>query len=283
MSSGVIYLNHGTKHLARLVVSLYSLRKVYAGPITVLESGEESAKDIVCRIAHDPRINVGVQQFPFTRLKRHSCYVNKASLWRHSPYDPTLLLDADTVVAKDPSPLFELAEKERGGFVVTRFSNWHTGGKIVRGRLEQWRRVRDQELNVPKLLHKVLMAPRGAVNTGVVCWRKNSEFLYAWERLTQAGWKCSFSDEVACQVLLPSYEHTMVDCRYNASPIYPACEPEKVVIWHFHGNKQCRAEALPYWWPVYAECVEKNIAGIAEWTPAGDERLAKYLEQQKKY
>jgi lipopolysaccharide biosynthesis glycosyltransferase len=280
VNRGVIYLNHGTKHCARLAVSLYSLRKVYGGPIVVMDTGEESAKGIVAKIASETRLNVTVQPIPFTRLRRHSCYVAKPSLWRYSPFETTLLLDADTVVVKEPSKLFELAEQESDGLVVTRFSNWDTQGKIVSGRIEQWRGIKDSKLDVPHMIVRARGTPQGAVNTGVVCWRKGSPFLPAWERLSKAGSKCSLTDEVCCQLLLTQFKHAMVDCRYNASPLYPACSPEHVVIWHFHGNKQCRAEALPFWWPVYAECMEQNIAGIMEWTPAGDERLGKYLEQR---
>ncbi len=289
-SRGICYYNHGTKHLARLLVSLYSLRRHYSGPVTVLDTGESGG--LVERIAGARGLGADVQTIPHEALRRNSCYVAKAGLWRHSPYSTTVLLDADTVVARDPAGLFCLVEaSDSGGVVVTRFSDWVTTGSIVRGRIERWRGVRCpadnrgmlKSLSADELVEASLEAPHAAINTGVICWAQEARgFLRDWERLTRAGWRCPLTDELAAQNLIRRYRHTLVDDRYNCSPIY-GVNKSRAVIWHAHGSKHCQRadergqEGHKIWWPVFAEVWRVNLAGVQQWAPAGDGALAHCL------
>jgi hypothetical protein len=276
---GICYFNHGTKCLVRLAVSLFSLRKVYSGPVAVLDAGESDG--IAERIARDERLaGVGgtlLKAVPIYQQPKHSAVCAKPTLWRHSPFDVSLLLDSDTAVAGDPSLLLDLAEDPSGpGILFTRFSNWTTHREEVAWRLRRWRGVRCDRVNVAGLLRKATECPRPALNAGVVAWRRDAAMLPMWEQLTKAGWRCSLPEELAAQLLAAVYPYVLVDDRYNCSPIHGQ-NREKVCIWHFHGNRQCQPEALPIWWPLYQECLELNIGGIREWTPAGDKRLAEHL------
>lgn len=287
-SRGFCYFNHGTKHLARLLVSLASLRRHYGGPVAVLDTGESGG--LVERIAGARGLGAELVRIPFEALRRNSCYVAKAGLWRHSPYATTVLLDADTVVARDPAGLFGLVEaSESGGVVVTRFSDWVTTGPIVRGRIERWRGVRCpadnrgllKSISADELVAASLDAPHAAINTGVVGFcREARGFLRDWERLTRAGWRCPLTDEISCQLLLRKYRHTLVGDEFNCSPLFGK-RKSQAVIWHAHGHKEFREEALPIWWPVIKECWDQNVGGYREWARETDERLATFLDTAK--
>jgi hypothetical protein len=273
---GVIYFHHGAKHSVRLVVSLYSLRRVYQGPVAILDSGEPVTKPILECLRADKRLNVSIKPIPLERLKRNTAYVGKASLWRHSPFDVSLLIDADTVVRKDPSRLLEFAATGPG-FVVTRFSNWHTAAGAVAGRVQRWKGITDSKVDIPRLVSKTLGHPYAAINTGVVAWRDKAPILSLWERVTKAGARTPFTDELACQLLCSEHEHVLVTERYNWSPIYGRAPLDEVVIVHCHGHKECRPEAWPIFGPLFRECWEQNMAGVRDWGPSLDAKIQEYM------
>lgn len=277
---GVVYFNLGMKCLARLVVSLHSLREHYDGPVTILNGGGDNG--LVNRIALDSRLRANVKEIEVAPLRRNTAYVAKSSLWRHSPYRLSLLLDSDTLVSGSPLPLFYFADEH--GFVATRFSNWLTTTPIISNRLIRWGAIRCDGIDVGRLVNESLDAPHIAINTGVVAFRKDSPFLENWERLTRAGHKLPFTDELAAQILLRHSEHAIVTEQYNASPIYARCPMEERIIHHFHGGKHVTfaggergQQGYAIWWPKFQECVSGNVGGVCDWAPAGDERLGGHL------
>lgn len=278
MSRGVIFFNHGQKHCARLVVALSSLRQHYGGPISILDTGESGG--VAESIAADGRLAVELQQIPFVARRRNSCYVAKSSLWRHSPYDTTVFLDADTITCGSIQTLFDMAADRAGpGFVVTRFSNWITTGDIIRKRIERWHGIEATGIDVERLIRKSLERPHAAINTGIMAWRKDAAILKPWQALTEAGWRTPFTDELAAQLLIRELPHVLLSDRWNCSPIY-GFEKEKAVIWHAHGSKHVAFDANrgheghSLWWPRFCHAWKQNIGGIQSWAPAGDDRLA---------
>lgn len=285
MEFGVLLFNHGTAHCARLVVAIHSLRKHYGGPVTILDTGRSGG--IVEKIAADKRLEVEARQIPFVERRRNSCYCMKASLWRDSPYDATLFLDADTLVARSIEPLIEIVCSELSpGFVATRFSDWLTTGEMIRGRIEKWHGVKveadgdEKPIDVRELIRLSLESPWPAINTGVIGWRDDArKTLRAWERITHAGWRCPFTDELAAQLLVRKWPYVLVADRFNCSPIYGR-DKDSAVIWHAHGRKALTrpdgrgAEAHKIWEPVFREVFAGDVGGIREWAPAGDETLA---------
>jgi hypothetical protein len=274
---GVLYFHHGTKHSARLVASLYSLRSVYDGPVTILDTGESGG--IIEKIAADDRLAATVTGIRIKKLKRHTSYVAKAGLWRESPYDCSLLLDCDTLVVKPIDQLRAIiCDRSNPGFVVTRFSDWVTQGNIISGRLKQWKEISVRGLDVADALKRSLREVHPAINTGVVGFRKDTEdVLRAWEKLTTAGAECSFSDELAAQIVIRLFKHTLVADYFNHSVLY-GTQPKKAVIIHAHGGKHLRPEMGGRWLSVYQHCIAENVGGIADWTPAGDPVLATHLQ-----
>lgn len=287
---GILYYNHGQKCLARLVVSCYTLRQHYGGPVTVLDTGESGG--LLDRIAADERLGLEVRRVPFEVLRRHSCYVAKAGLWEHSPYGTTILLDSDTVVARDPAGLWGAVEAPgSGGVVVTQFSDWVTTGQMIRGRIEKWRGVvvpgqhgnEHDQIRADELVERCLAWSWPALNTGLIGWSQEGlGFLRDWKRLTRAGWRCPFTDELAAQLLARRYRHTVLGDEWNCSPIYGQ-NRHKAVIWHLHGSKHVAREGgrgqqgHAIWWPAFLACWRENVGHVRDWAPAGDEHLGPHL------
>lgn len=274
MTAGVLFLNISTKCLARLVVSLHSLRQHYDGPICLINAAGHDG-GIAERIAADERLGVELRQTDIKIYRRRSAYVAKPSLYRFTPFERTLFVDADTVFIDDPSPML----KFESPFVVTQFSNWRCDGGIVRKRIEPFLRIGDSAIGVPRLASQVIREGWPAINTGVFKFDLDWAGMRSWERLTQAArTRANFTDEIAANVLLPFFDDDamIVDDRYNWSPLYgQSADP---VIVHSHGQKSCRPESLPYFWPVFSSAWDQNIGGICDWIrQTGERRLLDYL------
>src|SRR5262245_23129169 len=106
MSHGVVYLLTNIQLAARLVVSLYSLRRWYHGPIAVFTTRPES-HEIGKRCADDPVLRV-CQHRCIERpgLGYTSSYLTKTTILERSPYKISVFLDADTIVNGSISELF---------------------------------------------------------------------------------------------------------------------------------------------------------------------------------
>lgn len=276
MSAGILFFNHGVRHIARLVVAIHSLRKHWCGEVFVLHTGDPDSAPILKQIDDDRRLGVSLRRFNMQQLRRNSCYVAKSGLWRHSPFDVSLLVDSDTMFLRSPQPLLDLvADREKPGFLVTAFSDWVTNGKTIGGRLRKWHNVKCDGMNVQAMEIESLLKPLPAVNTGVVGWRDDRESLQtlrAWWDLTTAGQRNPFTDELAAQLLIRHYPHQLVAETWNSSVLY-AKDRENAAILHMHGGKHLRPEAGGRWEAEYRECCAAGIAGIEKWGPATDSRL----------
>ncbi len=277
MNPGIIYYNMGRKNLARLCVSLYTLRQVYDGPVAVLFRDKPNEpprwfKRLVKKLGAEMiRVDMGDA----------SALTAKASLWRYSPFDPTLYLDADTVVLEHPKQLLDLAAD--GAFVTTQFCEWGTNSRRIGGRIRAW-----SPLLSDNQLQAALDYGR-AVNTGVVAWRSDNKFLPWWEKYAQAGWakKCTrrMVDELACQVLLSRFEDQVdvLPDGWNWSPkfskerSFPIAGggPVKPGIVHFHGYKHVH----PYPMCVYWKCMWHAMRKKYDIKPDGDRRLTRYVNE----
>lgn len=261
---GVCFFNLGTKHVARLAVALWSLRKVYDGPIAILHGNDDGKQ--ICGELSTASGAVAVE-VPVVQRRRHTAYCMKSSLWRHSIFDTTLLSDSDVVYLTDPTPLLDLAAKEPH-LVVSRFADWHTGKPLIQKRIQPWAAVKCEGIDTKQLVRDSLESPRAAINTGLIAWSTAAEpFLEDWERLTAAGAKLPLTDEIAAQCLLRAHDHTLVSTAWNFSPLYSCGEPKIV---HHHGRKELRSEAIGYWLPPFMEAWNSNFASIQAWMPDAD-------------
>lgn len=280
MERGVIYLVTGPAHAVRAVVSLRSLRRHFDGPITFYTTQPESA-EVAARCAADARLQVQHLETNQVISPKNSSFLTKLELLTQTPFDVTLYLDADTLVVGPIDDLFAAAENQE--FAATQFAHWVSSGKTIRRRIEAWRdlpqeRIPAQELN--KLVEEALVT-RPAVNGGVFAFRRDSPLLAPWRELAYAGWQTFICDEIALQLLLPRYEHSVLDCRFNCSPVF-AHRQADVRIWHFHGERHVKNERCrELWWPNYRSCVLDNIGGLADWSPGADPQLARFLKGKR--
>lgn len=269
MTQGICYFLCGNwkKYLGCLVVSLHSLRQHWDGPVSVCIP-QEFVNPLQYREIPSIETFDGATIVPLAPVPRHVPYVTKASLWRHSPYDRTLLLDADTVVTGDISELFQAK------LTVTQFCEWRTTGKIVGGRLQQWA---DRGIR-PNRVWKLRQFAEPAINTGVVAWDRGGAplMLEEWEQLTREGWECSFTDELAMQILWNDFAAKggrLLDDRFNCSAIF-GVNRDDARIWHYHGRRMVRrAEAGEMYRPHLLAALEANAGGIRDWLPDVDPPL----------
>ena len=262
---GVLYLSMGTKHHARLTVSLYALRKHYGGPIAVM-SPQEPAIEVLSKITDDHAIKADILIIEPARLRRNSHYVTKTLMSKYTPFKNNVFLDADTLPVKPIDDLWPYRKE----LFLTQFTTWISNRPPVKGRIEKWKDA------APELVVRALTKSYPAVNTGVIGFLKDDPCMTAWYDLTIKN-PIFIADGIAMQLLYPNYPVMVRDDGYNCSPIYGQ-NKDKAVIWHFHGGKHLRSEAQPLWLPIYKECWERNIGQIRDWTPSGDESLGQFLK-----
>ncbi|MDX1964958.1 MAG: hypothetical protein SFX18_17555 [Pirellulales bacterium] len=269
---GVLYLLTGIKHAVRLAVSIASLRRYFAGPVTIMSTQPESHA-LVGLFTKDHRLNVSQLQIPHVQREKNSAFLTKVAMLPHTPYETSLFLDADTLVTGSIEPLFEAAEDS--GFATTQFSKWVTSGRKMQGRIRSWFDV-PQTLFSREEFHRLLLENlQGlpAINCGVHAYRRGIPLLQSWWSLVDAGWDRFICDEVALQILLPRFPHRILDHRFNFSPRYGPPE-EDARIWHFHGGKHLSPGlAAEKWLPALQTVWHENIADIQAWYPAQDQNL----------
>lgn len=267
--SGVIYYNKGRKCLVRLLVSAWSLRRHYAGPACVLWEGDPPPDWVRSECE---RLNLDLREF--TPVENVRPLVRKAELWRYSPYQTTLFLDADTLVLADPSPLF--AEIEAGDFMTYHFNDWRTDAGRVSRRIRGWLPACGQARV------DAALAYGPAVNTGVHGYRLDSPFLPVWEKLTREGFDLGCTqrlvDELAAQMLLPDFNCRIVGPEWGESGKFGDATRAKIL--HFHGNKQVQdSPACDLWKAAYWQYRNTSPAYAELGDDGGDKRLRRYLRQ----
>lgn len=227
MTRGILYFNHGERCLVRLLVSLHTLRRHYSGPVAIACEGNppEWFRDMTKALKAE--IITAPQSDEYGLLK-------KSRIWRVSPFDHTLFLDADTVVRAPVDELLELTQ--RHSCVQTRFNDWHTHRGRMRRRIEQWRAVD------PALVEAAIKYGK-AINTGVQGWTKGDPILDEYEKLTARGLAArtigrKTLDEIAMQLLLPHHRHYTAGSEWNCGGQHG--EGAKAKIIHYHGHKHCR-------------------------------------------
>lgn len=266
MTRGILYWFCGVRYAERLVVSAFSLRRHWDGPIHVVCT-DDDCEAICARMHGDARIRSGYSRVEMTRFKRHSMYVNKTLLPTWSPFDQTVFLDGDTVVA---GPIDELFEPR---VAITRFGEWQSKGGTMSKRIGRWRGISPA---VDALVAKQLASKHPAINTGVVGWHRGTAELAVWHQLAVAGHARDMTDELAMQLLQTEIPGLKVfDDRFNCSPIYGSHQGD-ARVWHFHGDKHLRRDVgRRIWQPVFDEARAANVAGLGEWAGKYDKHVRK--------
>lgn len=265
---GVVYLLRGDSHVARLLVSVDSLRKFWAGDVTIVCT-DKVGSNYATLMANRYQLNVEER---FSKgFRKHTSFVHKTDLSRYTPYSHTVFLDCDTMVVGDIVPLFPLGDE----MVLTTYGNWVSTGKIMKGRISNWGNA------APEQVERMLKRSWPALNTGVFAFTDKTIFMQDWFEFTKRN--VSFiCDEIAAQLMYPDYPVRLMDDRYNFSPKNGTFAAKSdVAVYHFHGKKHLFPAAIDIWLPAFRSLYNNNVCGVADWAPAGDKRLRKYMEDNE--
>lgn len=268
MQTGIIYLLTKRKHAARLVVSIASLRRWYAGPITIFTTRPESHEigELCCQ---DRRLRT--TQVRISERKANSqvsAFLTKSTAIANSPYPATVYLDADTLVVGDISPLLDSAALSDVTAIV--FHRWKTTDPHLVELLTSWRQFEGKKrdrFGLKHLIDGLLANPFPGINAGILAMKPTAPILSEWRDLGHLGRKNFIPDEIALQLLLQRHPHRLLDTRFNCHPsVHP--EMRDVRIWHYAGSLHlCDwGPERNLWYPTYLECRRRNLAKMATWS-----------------
>lgn len=283
----IFYVTSYPPHLPYLVCSLYTLRNWWSDDVKIFAWQE--SREIVERIAKEP--SLCVTAVPHDAAYRGHCdqFADKITIPQLlTEYDSVLYLDADTTIHGDLSLLFDLAEQY--GFCATQFNNWTMANGIPRSRVNTLREF--PEIPVDAIDTVTNNHDWPSVNGGVWAARPNSLVLPIWHKWTMASVKTFICDEKVLHVLVPQFCESgqiwvLTGGAYNCSAMkkyQPADLPdEDVVVWHYHGDSNCRPDKSPdgclRWRSIFEETVRRNIGGIRDWyRNVGNRFLNKWLQ-----
>jgi len=265
-SKGIIYLNQGTKCIQRLLVSVFSLRKYYSGNITVFTIAEQPEwfLELLEKLKCDA---VALEHKGIRPL------VRKATLWRDSPYDLTMFLDADTVIVAPIDEYFDKIKEHK--FCTGEFAEWKTTGSTMKRRINSFASI------VPDYVEPSIKYGK-ATNTGIFGFTKDAPILKEWEWLTIEGQKVNrIPDEVGCQMLLHKYHHWLAPVQWGVSvKMSQPHHAEDMKIIHYHGRKHAGEwELCAVWKQLYWELRHTFPKCVPYLEQAkGDRRFARYIK-----
>lgn len=269
---GVVYFLHGAKHAIPLVVSLYSLRKHYQGDVALIAT--ELASLPVFGISVDPMLRVTrTMQIPLMTAEAptgnytkgpgsfNRPMITKAALHRHTPFDVTLHLDADTLILDDPSLLLDIAEMCDCAVLPTR---------SVMNPERRENMVRFSGITGCEWAPQAL-----PVNTGVMAYWKDDPLMEETLQLAIRGATAHrIADELAMQALYTKHPHVLVTDKWNWSPIYGTDPAPKIM--HSPGCRMTLGKMRQPWLAHFKEVWDSDIASIRSW---GGEEAKIWLSQ----
>lgn len=267
---GVLLYNRGEKCLIRAIVALHTLRQHWDGNVTFfLEDPYPHEFTEVCD-------TFGVNVVQCEAQPTTKTLVRKTELFVESPYDYTLWLDADTITVGKIDEMFDYLENY--DIVIPHFSGWWSDGPTIARRIKRYEGIADKKYLDEALKHNA------AINTGVLSYRRNVPFMKDWIELAQKGMgKMFIPDEVAFQVLYPSYTGIYIaPQKFNVSVRFGNEVEDKRII-HYHGQKHCMPFKLcDIWKETFQQLRDSNVANINHYVEEyTDRRLRKYLKGDK--
>lgn len=214
---GCVFFNFGEACALRLLVSIWSLRQHYGGPITTF-----LARDAAAFRLHDPLKELGSGVIFDDAVSKSW---DRHRLFSRSPYTSTLVLDSDLVFL---APIDDLwAPLEREGVLVTRFFPPLYGidgttdsprGRLYRMRLfDNVRHLLDRD-TCNRAIHR-LVDKRIDINVGVmgISRPKGDAFLADWSEHMRRGrgGRIMVLDEMLVLALVGNHRHFLADEIWN--------------------------------------------------------------------
>lgn len=213
---GCVFFNFGDAYALRLLVSVFSLRRVYTGPVTVLLAHDTAGEAL--------RAQLEGLDCEVVFVDRVSRSWDRHRFFHESTYEATLVFDSDLIFL---APIDELwAPLERDGLLVTRFhpdpngvdgSPGSPGWGNRSGELDQIRDLVDPE--ALEATTRRLLEERIDVNVGVmgVARPRGDAFLADWSARMERGNGAGIQllDELLVVALLSQHRHALVDEAWN--------------------------------------------------------------------
>jgi len=279
-SRGVIYYNRGTGCLARLIVSLQSLREHYDGNVSIICADIES-EVYIKKIANKFGAIAILWNSPVSKGKGQ-VFLETTLAADYTPYSTTIWLDADTIVVGDVTDLFQQAEENE--IAMTQFSNWTMAQGIIRRRIKSWADI------YPKRVKRYVGKPEyQSLNCGVYGFITESKFMQDWYKFAEPGRSRFIPNEVAMQLSIWEYPHLVADQKYNCSCKYSDINDPDVRVIHYHGKKHCRMDENKnvlfngnLWVDRYEKILEENLCDIHSYLPLilkHDRTLRRYTKR----
>lgn len=265
---GVIQYNRGTKCIVRSIVCMYSLRKWWDGPVTMVLEGDypKSYENVIKGF----NIDIIHSENPDTGVMVRSVEICKDL----APYDRNLWLDTDTVVVGKIDEMFDYLDDCEVS--IPHFADWWSDGSGIAKRVKRYSGLASDKVIKTALSH------HPAINCGVFSFRKDATFLDDWLSLASKGdHKMFIPDEVAFQTLYPSFPEKVKVCpsKFNVSVLHDRGRTKDKRIIHYHGQKHVLN--VPYcrvWKDLFHKMRRDNTAGINNYIYLSDKRLKEYID-----
>ncbi len=212
---GSVFFNFGTAYALRLLVSIYSLRKFYDGPITVFLAPDEYSDALRQDI-----LKVGADVAMMDQL---SSTCDRYRVFTESPFEATLSFDSDIIFQGGIDALWE--PLERDGVLVTRFFaplhgvDGTAASPGFAGRMPLLENIRDL-VDRPTYDRAVRrMVDRIDINIGTlgISRPRGDAFLADWTKHMERGRNRSIPilDEMLVVALVGGYPHYLADESWN--------------------------------------------------------------------
>ena len=262
MTDGIIYFLWGSAHATQLLVSLWSLRRHYAGPVAILTPDPPPSPAHL--IARDPRLQTTVGFVPLCAGRRNGAHCTKTWIHRHTPFDRTIFLDADTLVAGTLEALWP----QQNAPIWTHWPKWKAFGSPVEARIRRFA----AEAKCEHLLEKCGAWP--AINTGVFSFHRDDAALEPIHELCLRGRQVFIPDECAVQLLAMHHPHQLLDDRWNLSPRHGSeggrADPRVI---HAHGGKVLQPWIKARWLATLRAAWDLDLGGVRMWMPSWDREV----------
>ncbi len=214
---GCLFFNFGDAYALRLLVSVFSLRRVYDGPITAVLTRDS-------RVSARLRDQLEQLNCNVVFLDRISKSLDRHLLFRESPYTTTLVFDSDLLFFEPIDELWDPLERE--GVLVTRFfpapygvdgSSSRPGWANRVALLKGVRELVDADTYTEAV--RRLLEERIDVNVGVmgISVPKGEAFLSDWSERMEWGRSARITllDEMLVVALISKHRHFLAEEKWN--------------------------------------------------------------------
>lgn len=219
MKTGIIYINYGQSHIARMCVSITTLRRHYSGAVTVY-----------CDNGGDKKLKTFFKKHKITvkTLKTRDPNLTKLEALKKTKYDCALYIDSDTIIKDKLNHIFTAIKDN--GLAIANYMDFRPTDSFIMDRLRVFKHLTD--------LYDDAMNHPVAVTGGILGIQRNHPIMNPLEQFTEYACDNNFKHafDASLTLLSPQYDHwimSAVNCmssRYNNKGLIP-----KII--HFHGNR----------------------------------------------